>query len=203
MNTSLCLVFCPKYLSITLTYCVAILNVRFGLHQKQNQEGGLRVSRKFFYSEDKVALGLLIVRVGVGIAFMAHGFPKLFMGGALGLSKGLAAVGIPGGVIGAYLAGAAEFFGGMSLVAGLLFRPATVALAFNMLVALIFHFRHGDSFITYSHALESGILFLALMIAGPGRFSLDYKLFGSKAEKEVRSEKAGRPVGHVPAHQTS
>jgi putative oxidoreductase len=159
------------------------------------------MSRKLFYSEDHIALGLLIVRVGVGIAFMAHGFPKLFMGGALGLSKGLAAVGIPGGVIGAYLSGSAEFFGGVGLVAGFLFRPATVVLTFNMLVALTYHFRHGDSFMTYSHALESGILFLALMIAGPGRFSLDHKLFGFKAEKELRSEKAGRPVGHLPAHQ--
>ena len=158
------------------------------------------MSRKWFYSEDQIALGLLILRVGVGIAFMVHGFPKLFMGGALGLSKGLAATGIPGGVAAAYLAAFAEFFGGMALIAGLLFRPTTVILAFTMLVALVFHVRRGDSFITYSHALESGILFVALTIAGPGRISADYKLLGASPE-EMICEDGRRPVIRVPAQQ--
>ena len=161
------------------------------------------MSRKLFYSEDQIALGLLILRIGVGIAFMIHGFPKLFMGGALGLSKGLAASGIPGGVVAAYMAALAEFFGGMALIVGLLFRPTTVILAFTMLVALIYHFRHGDSFITYSHALESGILFVALTIAGPGRFSLDRKLVGAEIEKDSCYDEGRRPVRPVPAQQTA
>jgi putative oxidoreductase len=159
------------------------------------------MSRKFFYSEDQIALGLLILRIGVGIAFMVHGFPKLFLGGALGLSKGLAAAGIPGGVAAAYLAAFAEFFGGMALIAGLLFRPTTVVLAFTMIVALLFHLRLGDSFIKYSHALESGILFVALTIVGPGRFSVDYKLFGTFAEEKT-CEEIRRPVIRAPAQQT-
>ena len=161
------------------------------------------MSRKLFYSEDQIALGLLIVRIGIGIAFMAHGFPKLFMGGALGLSKGLAAAGIPGGVAAAYLAAFAEFFGGIALIAGLFFRPTTVVLAFTMLIALFFHLNLGDSFIKYSHALESGILFLALTVAGPGRFSVDHKLFGTSAERERTCEEGRRPVMPVPAQQTA
>jgi putative oxidoreductase len=159
--------------------------------------------KKIFYSEDQIATGLLILRIGIGIAFMVHGFPKLFMGGALGLSKGLAATGIPGGVVAAYLAALAEFFGGMALVAGLLFRPTTMVLGFTMLVALIFHLRRGDSFIAYSHAIESGILFVALTITGPGRFSVDYKLFGAEAEKDRSCEEGRRPLMHVPAQQTA
>jgi putative oxidoreductase len=143
----------------------------------------------------------LIVRIGVGIAFMAHGFPKLFMGGAVGLSKGLAAAGIPGGAGAAYLAALAEFLGGMTLIAGLLFRPTTVVLAFTMLVALIFHINLGDSFIKYSHALESGILFVALTIAGPGRYSVDYKLFSTGTERKISRERDWRPVAHIPAEQ--
>jgi putative oxidoreductase len=158
--------------------------------------------KKFFYSEDQIATGLLILRIGIGIAFMVHGLPKLFMGGALGLSKGLAATGIPGGVAAAYLAALAEFFGGMTLIAGLFFRPTTVVLGFTMLVALIFHLRHGDSFIAYSHALESGILFMALTVAGPGKFSVDHKLFGTSAEKERTCEEGRRSVMGVPAQQT-
>jgi putative oxidoreductase len=134
--------------------------------------------KRFLYSEDRMATALLMLRIGVGIAFVCHGFPKLFMGEAAGLSKGLAAAGIPGGVTAAKLSGTAELFGGLALIFGLLFRPATIILAFNMLVALIFHFSRGDSFITYSHALESGILFVALAVSGPGKYSLDRKLFG-------------------------
>ena len=34
----------------------------------------------------------------IGIAFVIHGFPKPSMGGGVGLSKDLAATGIPGGL---------------------------------------------------------------------------------------------------------
>ncbi len=138
--------------------------------------------KKFFYSEDNIALGLLVLRIGIGLAFILHGFPKLFLGGAAGLAKGLAATGIPGGIVGAYLAGIAEIVGGILLVLGLLTRPAGVVMAFNMLVALTFHLSKGDLFLTYSHAIESGIVFLALLISGAGKFSLDHLFWGEKTE---------------------
>jgi putative oxidoreductase len=108
------------------------------------------------------------------------------MGGAEGLAKGLTVAGIPGGIFAAYLAGAAEFFGGIALVLGLFFRPATFLMAFTMLVALIFHLSKGDPFLKYSHALESGIVFISLIFVGPGKFSLDEKLFGATREPSVR-----------------
>jgi putative oxidoreductase len=157
--------------------------------------------KRLLYSEDNIALGLLVLRVGIGIAFVLHGFPKLFMGGAVGLSKGLAATGIPGGIVAAYLAGSAEFFGGIALILGLLARPASAVMAFNMLVALIFHFNRGDNFVTYSHALEGGILFLSLLISGPGKFSLDYLLWRDKSESnQVSSRKAAPKVGYGLGH---
>jgi putative oxidoreductase len=165
-------------------------------------EGGVYMFKRWFYSEDSIALGLLVLRVGIGIAFVLHGFPKLFMGGAVGLSKGLAATGIPGGVLAAYLAGSAEFFGGIALILGILTRPATAVMAFTMLIALVFHLNKGDKFVAYSHALESGILFLSLFIAGPGRFSLDYLFWGEKSKlKDVCSRvdvpKVGYGLGHA------
>ena len=158
--------------------------------------------KRWLYSEDNIALGLLVLRVGIGIAFVIHGFPKVFMGGAVGLAKGLAATGIPGGVVAAYLAGGAEFFGGIALILGLLTRPATAVMAFTMLIALIFHLNKGDKFVAYSHALESGILFLGLFIAGPGKFSLDYLFWGTKSESEdvcsrVEVSKSGYGLGHA------
>jgi len=133
--------------------------------------------KEWLYSKYNKDLGLLLLRIGIGIAFIAHGYPKLFLGGAEGLAKGLAAAGIPGGAFAAHLAGAAEFFGGIALILGLFFRPTVVVLVFTMLVALTFHLNLGDSFVKYSHALESGIVFIALFFSGPGKFSLDEKLF--------------------------
>jgi putative oxidoreductase len=134
--------------------------------------------KEWIYSKNNKDFGLLLLRIGVGIAFMVHGYPKIFMGGAVGLAKGLAAAGIPGGIFAAYLAGIAEFFGGIALILGIFFRPLTIVMAINMLVALIFHLNLGDPFIKYSHALESGIVFISLIFIGPGKFSLDEKLFG-------------------------
>ena len=160
--------------------------------------------KRLLYSENNIALGLLVLRVGIGIAFVVHGYPKLFMGGAMGLAKGLAATGIPGGIVAAYLAGCAEFFGGIALILGILARPTASVMAFNMLIALIFHLNKGDKFVAYSHALESGILFLSLLISGPGKFSLDYLFWGDKSEsKDVHSRaavpKAGYGLGHPKA----
>ena len=152
--------------------------------------------KKLFYSEDYIALGLLIVRIGVGIAFICHGFPKLFMGGAPNLAKGLIAAGIPGGVFAAYLSGMAEFFGGIFLIAGLLFRPTAIVMTVNMAVALSFHFRMGHPFLEYSHALESGILFLSLILIGPGAFSLDHRLFGEQEAVESEPEKYHHRMPH-------
>ena len=150
--------------------------------------------KKWFYSEDYIALGLLILRIGVGIAFICHGFPKLFMGGAPYLAKGLTAAGIPGGVFAAYLSGMAEFFGGIFLIAGLLFRPTAIVMTINMAVALGFHFSMGAPFLEYSHALESGILFLSFILIGPGEFSLDRRLFGEQEAEEIQPKECHQGI---------
>lgn len=146
------------------------------------------MAKKLIYSEDYIALGLLILRIGIGIAFVVHGMPKVF-GGAEHLAGALAKAGIPGGVVGAYLAGLAEFFGGLALIAGILFRPATIALGFTMVVALAFHLNLGDGFVKFSHALESLVLFVALTITGPGRYSMDHQLFASEKTKKKHHHK--------------
>jgi len=133
------------------------------------------------YSENKKDVGLLLLRIGIGIAFVLHGFPKIFKPEVQAfLAPLFAHGGLPGGETAVLLAGLAEFLGGLALVSGLLFRPATLVLAFNMLVAVYWHLNLGDNFMKYSHALESAILFIALFIIGPGKLSLDAKIFGGK-----------------------
>lgn len=125
-------------------------------------------------------LGLLILRTGIGIMFMFHGGPKLFGGISKWESTGsnIAYLGIdifP--VFWGFMAGLAEFGGGVLMIPGLLFRPALFLMLCTMLVAANKHLVLGDGISGASHAIESAVLFLSLLLTGPGRYSLDRVLF--------------------------
>jgi len=72
-----------------------------------------------------------------------------------------------------FMAGLAEFGGGILLMLGFLFRPACILLFVTMLVATVKHLTGGDSLMVASHAIEAGILFLSLIFIGPGKWSVD------------------------------
>ena len=127
--------------------------------------------------------GLLLLRVGIGIMFTIHGYPKLVggpekwmeLGGVmkmLGLNFAPAVWG--------FLAAIAEAVGGQLIAIGLFFRIACALLVVTMLVATAMHLKSGDAFNAYSHALESLFLFLGLAFIGPGRYSLDQLLFPAR-----------------------
>ncbi|HSI53718.1 MAG: DoxX family protein [Ramlibacter sp.] len=125
----------------------------------------------------------LALRIPVGIIFAAHGAQKLFgwFGGygLEGTGQWMNSIGLAPGYYLAMLAGAAEFFGGLALVAGFLVRPASVALAFTMLVAIfsvhidkgLFMDKNG-----YEYALSLLAVTVALAVAGAGKASIDRKL---------------------------
>lgn len=123
--------------------------------------------------------GLLILRVGLGIMFILHGYPKLFGGPEMWARVGATAeiVGIESlPVVFGFLAGVTEFFGGIFLLFGLFFRPALIFLTVVMAVAASTHITQGDPFATVSHSIELGIVFISLLFIGPGRYSVDHKL---------------------------
>src|SRR6478735_1171999 len=124
--------------------------------------------------------GLLILRIGIGIMFMLHGFPKITGGmdkwTALGGSMNTVGIDFMPAFWG-FMAAFAEFAGGALMLLGLFFRPVTILLTITMLVATLKHAAAGDGFQGYSHALELGILFFSLFFIGPGRISLDAKYF--------------------------
>lgn len=124
--------------------------------------------------------GPLALRVPVGIIFMAHGAQKLFgwFGGygLEGTAGWLDSIGISPGYLMALLAGSAEFFGGLALVVGVLVRPASLALAFTMVVA-IFSVHIGNGLFMSNNGYEFGVSLLAvsvaLILSGAGRASVD------------------------------
>ena len=127
----------------------------------------------------KLPLGLLLLRIGLGIMFVLHGWPKLAGGPEKWASLGnvMANWGLTfTPAFWGFMGGFSEFVGGILLLLGLFFRPACVFLFITMLVAATMHIKNGDSFSDYSHAVELGIVFLSLYFIGPERYSLDYKL---------------------------
>ncbi|MDX1763979.1 MAG: DoxX family protein [bacterium] len=123
--------------------------------------------------------GILFLRIGLGIAFLFHGVPKLLGGPGAWAGLGSAAM-APLGISFApaawgLMAALSETVGGLLLILGLLFRPACLLLAITMMVALNMHVSKGDPFKVYSHAMEAGIVFLALTLIGPGRFVVKRK----------------------------
>ncbi|MHC4181956.1 MAG: DoxX family protein [Planctomycetota bacterium] len=121
-------------------------------------------------------IGLLILRVGIGIMFMGHGLPKLIAGPDKWLILGgtMNALGVDFSPMAwGFMAAFSEFAGGMLLALGFFTRPACFFLLTTMIVATSMHISKGDPFLKYSHAMEAGILFLSMVFIGPGKYSLD------------------------------
>ena len=142
---------------------------------------------KTFLTRPFTDAGLLVARAGVGAMFILHGWPKLIGGpekwGQLGGAMGNLGVDFAP-VFWGLMAALAEFGGGALLIAGLFHRAAAAMMAFTMLVAVVMHATAGDPFIPkVSYPLELCIVFVALFLAGPGRFSLDRKFIGGAGER--------------------
>ncbi|AIW21531.1 DoxX family protein [Vibrio coralliilyticus] len=131
-------------------------------------------------TESKAGYSALVLRIPVGIIFMAHGAQKLFgwFGGygLEGTGQWMASIGLGPGVLMAFLAGSAEFFGGLFILLGLLTRPASIALAFTMLVAIFsVHFENG--LFMSNNGYEFGLALMAasvsLALSGSGKTAVD------------------------------
>ncbi|MFK8330769.1 DoxX family protein [Pseudomonas sp. BJa5] len=136
----------------------------------------------------RASWGLSVIRIIVGIIFMAHGAQKLFGlfggGGLAGTAQFMESLGLAPGLLMALLSGGAEFFGGLALVVGLLVRPAALALTVTLIVA-IFSAHIGNGLFMANNGYEFALALLggtvALMIEGAGRLSLDGLLVRAKA----------------------
>ncbi len=137
----------------------------------------------------------LLLRGPIGLILAAHGGQKLFgwFGGygLEGTGQWMASAGLNPGYVMALLAGSAEFFGGVGLMAGLLTRPAALVNAITMLVAL-FWVHWGNGFFLDSHGIEYALALLsataALVLMGGGRYSLDFYLINNTLWGGIQNE---------------
>ncbi len=118
------------------------------------------------------SLGLLILRVLMGLGIASHGYSLVFGGGVRGLVESTREMGFPLPAFFAWMAALSQFFGGLLIAAGLATRVASFFVFCTMGVA-VFLFHAGDPFGRKELALAYCTVSLALMFTGPGPYSLD------------------------------
>ena len=142
--------------------------------------------RKLIATDNDIATA--IVRLVLGMIFFAHGAQKMLgwfggygFSGTMGFFTGM--LHIP--VLFAFLAIAAEFFGGLGLIFGFLTRIAALGISCNMIVAVTMIHHQFGFFMNWTGAqkgegYEYHLLILAvtafLMIRGAGAASIDRTL---------------------------
>lgn len=146
--------------------------------------------RKLLATSDDWTLTLM--RLVVGVVFFAHGAQKMLgWFGGYGFSGTMGYFthsGIP--VPLAFLAIAAEFFGGMGLVVGLFSRVAAFGIVVNMVVAVLTVHLPNGFFMNWSGAqkgegfeyhLLAIALGIAILVRGAGAASMDRALSRAKS----------------------
>ena len=137
-------------------------------------------------------LGLLALRVALGLIFFSHGYPKLAHQGA-GMQNFFVQHGLPGYFV--YIAGVLEVFGAVLLVLGLFTRGAALLLAIEMGVAI--WKVHSSAGYLAVHEYEFPLAVLtgcfALATVGAGLLSLDHPLFeGGGTPRASRNPTSGK-----------
>jgi putative oxidoreductase len=123
------------------------------------------------------SFAMLALRLVAGSAFVLHGSGKIT--NAFGWMGPEAPV--PGFL--QALAAFSEFGGGLAWIVGLLVPLASLGILCTMAVAMQFHIGRGDPFVAQGPgpAWELAVLYFAiallLLLAGPGRLSIDRTLF--------------------------
>ena len=127
-----------------------------------------------------VALGLLVIRLGLGGMLAVHGLNKVAgPGGLAGTARWFESLGLQPGWLHARLAAANEIGAGLLMACGLAFPLAGAAFIGLMAVAAVTDHR-GKGFFVFKGGWEYvaviGVISAALVSTGPGRYSLDAAL---------------------------
>ncbi|MGW1886925.1 DoxX family membrane protein [Streptomyces sp. NPDC001970] len=133
-------------------------------------------------------VGLLLIRLALGLTMASHGGQKLFGwfsgGGLEGTEQFFTSVGYPSGEAMAVVAGLSELLGGLGLALGLLTPLARAAVVGTMINAVAVKWGSGffvPTGVEYELALAAGAA--ALAITGPGRLAVDHYLPGIRAHR--------------------
>ena len=114
------------------------------------------------------SLGLLLIRIGVGLVFFMHGWSKVHgIGMVEGMMMGL---GFPHGT--GFFIAYLETIGGLGLILGIFPRAFALAFAIEMLVAIVVTSGPGRGYRPHELELFLMLMSLGIFFAGSGRYSL-------------------------------
>jgi len=126
-------------------------------------------------------LGLLILRVVLGLTFAAHGYGKFFRGGRIaGTARWFDSIGMRPGRVHALAAASTELGSGVLLALGLLTPFAGAGMVGVMVVAGYTSHRKNGFFIVKSgweYNFVLAVIGIGLATTGPGAWSLDHAIF--------------------------
>jgi len=126
-----------------------------------------------------IALGLLIIRLVLGLTFIGHGVQKLFgwFGGygLKGTGGWLDSIGVKPGVAAAFVIGLFEVVGGLLFVLGL-WMPVAAALIIILMIGAIVTVHGKNGFWVTQNGIEYNVILIAISLAlaliGPGAYSI-------------------------------
>jgi putative oxidoreductase len=122
-------------------------------------------------------LALLLLRIGIGIVFIYHGYPKLFTH-THDMMTAFQHMGFPAYFV--YIAGVIEFFGGIVLILGLFTRIVALLLACEMAIAVLkVHLPQGaiTDVKNYEFPMVLAVACFALATIGAGILSIDHAIY--------------------------
>lgn len=125
-------------------------------------------------SSSAVNWSLLLIRIASALAFLYHGSAILF-GAFAGPGPQAFAAYLHAPALVGYLVGLAQFAGGLAMLTGIFARVGALFLIIVMLGAIfLVHLPHGFDVGKggLEYALTQLLIALALLIAGPGSYSL-------------------------------
>jgi putative oxidoreductase len=127
-------------------------------------------------------VGLLILRLVLGLTLAAHGLNKFFGGGRIpGTARWFESIGMKPGKFHAVVAASTETAAGLGLAAGLLTPIPAAGFVSLMLVAAWTVHRPNGFFIVkegWEYNLVLAVSAVVVATLGPGKLSLDYLIFG-------------------------
>jgi putative oxidoreductase len=133
--------------------------------------------------------GALLLRLTLGVMFLAHGLLKVFVFTLPGTVKFFAMLGYPAAL--AYVVVALEIFGGLMLLAGVYTRAISIVLVPVLVGALLVHLPNGWVFSATNGGWEFPALWIALLfvqvLLGPGAFALRLPVVGGGSREPTKA----------------